>query len=70
MSFGNLRIIVDTLMNINTSNITGNKTKYHQIMVVIAITNGTYCWSIRYYEKPHEERCINGYQGIRYDIFM
>lgn len=30
MSFGNLRIIVDTFMNINTSNITGNNNKVSQ----------------------------------------
>lgn len=30
MSFGNQRIIVDTLMNINTSNITGNNNKVSQ----------------------------------------
>lgn len=30
MSFGNLRIIIDTLMNINTSNITGNNNKVSQ----------------------------------------
>lgn len=30
MSFGNQMIIVDTLMNINTSNITGNNNKVSQ----------------------------------------
>lgn len=30
MNFGNLRIIVDTLMNVNTSNITGNNNKVSQ----------------------------------------